>query len=175
MHRYYLRFTIFTVWLSSFGFKLSKNKENKEYNLINLNSYTCPESNVYGRFKESYSFGLACSKYIKDNRDNIDLIYMNSWPIFAQYLTVKEANKFGVPIITHIQDLYPESLSIKIPMLGFLFNLIFLPIDKIILKLSFYNHHITKSILNFFNTFLIYGYLLCYIFNYFVLSTNFRC
>ena len=119
-----------------FGFKLNEKDINKSYSLINLDSYTCPESNVYGRFKESYSFGLACSKYIKENRDNIDLIYMNSWPIFAQYLTVKEANKFGIPIITHIQDVYPESLSIKIPILGFLFNLIFKPIDKIILKKS---------------------------------------
>ena len=96
-----------------FGFKFLKKNINKSYSLINLDSYTCPESNVYGRFKESYSFGLACSKYIKENRDNIDLIYMNSWPIFAQYLTVKEANKFDVPIITHIQDVYPESLSRK--------------------------------------------------------------
>ena len=119
-----------------FGFKFLRKDINKSYSLINLDSYTCPESNVYGRFKESYSFGLACSKYIKENRDNIDLIYMNSWPIFAQYLTVKEANKFGISIITHIQDVYPESLSTKIPILGFLFNLIFIPIDKIILKKS---------------------------------------
>jgi len=48
---------------------------------------------------------------------------MNSWPIFAQYLTVKEANKFSISIITHIQDVYPELISIKIPILGFLFNL----------------------------------------------------
>ena len=119
-----------------FGFKFLRKDINKSYSLINLDSYTCPESNFYGRFKESYSFGLACSKYIKENRDNIDLIYMNSWPIFAQYLTVKEANKFGISIITHIQDVYPESLSTKIPILGFLFNLIFKPIDKIILKKS---------------------------------------
>ena len=55
-----------------FGFKLNEKDINKSYTLINLDSYTCPESNVYGRFKESYSFGLACSKYIKENRDNND-------------------------------------------------------------------------------------------------------
>ena len=119
-----------------FGFKLSKNKEKKLYNLINLNSYTCPESNVFGRFKESYSFGVACSKYIKENRNDIDIIYMNSWPIFAQYITVNAANKYCVPIITHIQDVYPESLSIKIPSLESLFNLFFKPIDKLILEKS---------------------------------------
>ena len=119
-----------------FGFKFIKKDVTKYYSLINLKSYTCPEFNFLGRFMESYSFGAACTKYIKENKNDIDIIYMNSWPIFAQYLTVKEANKFGISIITHIQDVYPESLSTKIPILGFLFNLIFKPIDKIILKKS---------------------------------------
>jgi glycosyltransferase involved in cell wall biosynthesis len=119
-----------------FGFKQSKNKEIKAYNLVNLNSYTCPESNVFGRFMESYSFGLACSKYIKESKNDIDIIYMNSWPIFAQYLTVKVAYKYNIPIITHVQDIYPESLSTKMPLLGVLFNLIFISIDKIILRKS---------------------------------------
>ena len=119
-----------------FGFKLNEKNIDRPYTLINLDSYTCPESNILGRFKESYSFGIACSKYIKENRDNIDLIYMNSWPIFAQYLTVKTACKYNIPITTHVQDVYPESLGAKIPILGVIFNLIFKPIDKIILKKS---------------------------------------
>ena len=119
-----------------FGFKLSENKENKPYNLINLNSYTCPESNLLGRLRESYSFGRACEKYIKKNHNDIDIIYMNSWPIFAQYLTVKAAYKYNISIITHVQDIYPESLSTKIPTLGVLFNFIFIGIDKIILRKS---------------------------------------
>ena len=119
-----------------YGFKLIKKNISKSYSHIKLNSYTCPESNFYGRIKESYSFGLACAKYIKENRNNIDVIYMNSWPVFAQYFTVKQANKYNIKIITHIQDVYPESLSAKMPTLGFLFNWIFIPIDKIILKNS---------------------------------------
>ena len=119
-----------------FGFKLTKNEVNKAYYLLNLNSYTCPESNVFGRLRESFSFGLASSKYIKECRNDIDIIYMNSWPIFAQYITVNAANKYCVPIITHIQDVYPESLSIKIPSLESLFNLFFKPIDKLILEKS---------------------------------------
>jgi len=61
---------------------------------------------------------------------------MNSWPIFAQYLTVKAAHKYNIPIITHVQDIYPESLSTKMPILSVLFNLIFISIDKIILRKS---------------------------------------
>lgn len=120
-----------------FGFDLSKpNKIKKLYDLISLDSYTCPESNLYGRLRESYSFGIACKKYIKKNHNQIDLIYMSSWPIFAQYFTVKIAYKFNIPITTHVQDIYPESLSTKMPILGVLVNLIFIPLDKIILGKS---------------------------------------
>ena len=120
-----------------FGFDLSKpNKIKKFYDLISLDSYTCPESNLYGRLRESYSFGIACKKYIKKNHNQIDLIYMSSWPIFAQYFTVKIAYKFNIPITTHVQDIYPESLSTKMPILGVLVNLIFIPLDKIILGKS---------------------------------------
>ena len=71
-----------------FGFKLNEKDINKSYSLINLDSYTCPESNVYGRFKESYSFGLACSKYIKENinsnfiRPIVDKDYYDVYHIF---------------------------------------------------------------------------------------------
>jgi len=120
-----------------FGFDLSKpNKIKKLYDLISLDSYTCPESNLYGRLRESYSFGIACKKYIKKNHNQIDLIYMSSWPIFAQYFTVKIAYKFNIPITTHVQDIYPESLSTKMPILGVLVNLMFIPLDKIILGKS---------------------------------------
>ena len=120
-----------------FGFDLSKqNKTKKLYDFISLDSYTCPESNLYGRLRESYSFGIACKKYIKKNHNQIDLIYMSSWPIFAQYFTVKIAYKFNIPITTHVQDIYPESLSTKMPILGVLVNLIFIPLDKIILGKS---------------------------------------
>ena len=120
-----------------FGFDLPKLKKIKQlYNLIRINSYTFPKSNLFGRLRESYSFGIACSKYIKENKDNIDLIYMNSWPIFAQYFTVRQASKLNLPIVTHVQDIYPESLSAKTPILGLFFNLIFIPFDKIILKKS---------------------------------------
>ena len=73
---------------------------------------------------------------LKKTKNNIDIIYMNSWPIFAQYITVNTAYKFNIPIVTHIQDVYPESISTKIPSLRYLFNLLLRPIDKIILKRS---------------------------------------
>jgi len=119
-----------------FGFAFSKKDTKKTFSQINLDSYTCPKSNLFGRLRESYSFGVACKNYIKKNKNEIDVIYMNSWPIFAQYITVNTANKYSIPIITHIQDVYPESISVKMPLLESLFNLLFKPIDKLVLEKS---------------------------------------
>lgn len=118
------------------GFLFSKKEVNNLFSLINLDSYTCPKSNLFGRLRESYSFGKACEKYIKTNHNKIDLIYMNTWPILAQYITVKSANKFNIPISIHVQDIYPESLSTKMPKLGAFLNWIFIPFDKLILEKS---------------------------------------
>ena len=106
------------------------------YKLFTVDSYVCPASNFFGRMYESLSFGQSCVKYIRENRDNVDAIYMNSWPIFAQYFTVKAAVKYKIPITTHIQDLYPESLITKLPYLRLAFNSLILPLDKIICKKS---------------------------------------
>lgn len=119
-----------------YGFVFSKRKINNPFSLINLDSYTFPESHLFGRLRESYSFGKACEKYIKTNHNKIDLIYMNTWPILAQYITVKSANKFNIPVSIHVQDIYPESLSTKMPMLGAFLNWIFIPFDKVILEKS---------------------------------------
>ena len=118
------------------GFVFSKKDIYKPFILKNLDSYTCPKSNLFGRLRESYSFGIACKNYIKKHKTDIDIIYMNSWPIFAQYITVKIANKYEIPIVTHVQDVYPESLSVKMPFLGNLFIMVFKPFDKLILGKS---------------------------------------
>ena len=54
---------------------------------------------MIGRLRESYSFGLQCYKYIKNNNENIDTIYANTWPLFAQYFLVQAARKFNIPLI----------------------------------------------------------------------------
>lgn len=122
-----------------YGFKFSSDKQkSKNYKLINLSSFTCPESNIFGRLRESYSFGMECRKYIKSNHKDIDVIYMNSWPIFAQYITTKIARKKKIPLITHVQDVYPESLVNKVPKLSGILNMILLPLDKYTLRNSGY-------------------------------------
>lgn len=97
-----------------------------------LKSYVSRKSTLISRLKESHSFGLQSRKFIEDNHKNIDLIYMNTWPILAQVYTVLVAKKYSIPIITHIQDIYPESLTQKLPFGGKILNRFLLPIDKLI-------------------------------------------
>lgn len=106
------------------------------FNHLIANSFIYPQSNTIGRFRESYSFGKWCQKYIEENNKNIDVIYHNSWPLFAQYFIVKEAKKYNIPVLTHVQDIYPDSFTNKIPIFGRLFQASLLPLDKYILKNS---------------------------------------
>jgi glycosyltransferase involved in cell wall biosynthesis len=98
-----------------------------------MNSFTSPKSYIIGRMRESYSFGKKCSNYIKNNHHRIDTIYINSWPLFSQYLIIKTAKKYNIPTVVHVQDIYPESISNKLKIGGPLLQKIFQPIDKYIL------------------------------------------
>ena len=89
---------------------------------------------MFGRMRESYSFGKHAANYIKANRNEIQCIYVNAWPLFAQFLIVKAAKRFSIPSVVHVQDIYPESLLGK---LRFFKNPVFkllLPIDKYVLR-----------------------------------------
>jgi glycosyltransferase involved in cell wall biosynthesis len=113
-------------------FEQKANSEN--YKVEYLNSFTCPSFDLIGRLRESYSFGEHCANYITKHSNNIDRIYINSWPLFAPYKILNAARKYKIPSILHIQDIYPESLSQKLP---FFFRKIvhglLLPLDKFIL------------------------------------------
>lgn len=100
-----------------------------------LKTYTCPKSNLVGRLRESYSLGKATSNYLLAANIKIDVIYANTWPIFAQMFLAKTAKKLKIPLILHIQDIYPESLVTKLPsFLGKLVRFFILPIDKLVLN-----------------------------------------
>lgn len=98
-------------------------------------SFTCPESTLFGRFKESFSFGKATARYIQQYHQEIDSIYANTWPLFGQYYLAKAAKKYGIPYYMHIQDIYPESYCYKMPkVLGYILRRLLLPMDKYVLK-----------------------------------------
>jgi glycosyltransferase involved in cell wall biosynthesis len=118
------------------GYKFNQNQNTYPFQHIVAESFTCPKSKIYGRMKESYSFGKWCENYIKKNHENIDVIYMNSWPMFSQMFISKAAEKFNIPLITHVMDIYPESIVNKLPMMKSFFYRALLPMDKNILQRS---------------------------------------
>lgn len=109
--------------------------EQLSFEHIIADSFVCPKSKLLGRFRESYSFGKATYKYIKGHKEDIDVIYANTWPLFAQYFMAKAAKKFGTPYYIHIQDIYPESYCHKMPkILGKILYALFIPMDKYVLR-----------------------------------------
>jgi len=115
-------------------FNKAEDSEHYAFEHIILSSYTCPESKLIGRIKESYSLGKHTQKYIEENHQKIEVIYANTWPLFSQKYLAEAALKYDIPLVLHVQDIYPESISEKIPFLGSLINKVFLPVDKKILK-----------------------------------------
>lgn len=98
-----------------------------------LDSFTCPESRIIGRTKESISFGKAVNKFINEYPEKIDCIYANTWALFSQKTLAKIASKKNIPLILHEQDVYPESFCSKMPgFVGKMLYRILIPIDKYI-------------------------------------------
>lgn len=117
-----------------FNFESSKIEHTFEH--VVLDSFTNAKSQIIGRMRESLSFGRHCANFIKNNKNSLDVIYINSWPIFSQYYIVKAAKEYNIPTVIHIQDIYPESLVNKLPIGQKAFFNMLLPFDKYILKNS---------------------------------------
>ena len=116
------------------GFAFQKEIETRSYRVHHLHSFAFPGSKLLGRFRESYSFGVHCANYIRKNSGHIDCIYINSWPLFSQYIITRTSKKLNIPTVLHVQDIYPESLINKMPdFLKRLIKPVLLPVDKYIL------------------------------------------
>lgn len=102
---------------------------------IVLDSFVCPQSKLFGRFRESISFGKATYNYIQQHQNEISVIYANTWPLFAQFFLAKAAKRFTIPFFIHVQDIYPESYCHKIPKsLGVFLYRALVPIDRFVLN-----------------------------------------
>lgn len=80
------------------------------FQCITLDSYTCPESKLICRFRESYSYGKHCAEYIRRHCKEFDVVYNDSWALFGYYLSAKACHDCNLPYVTPIQDIYPECL-----------------------------------------------------------------
>lgn len=119
-----------------FGFKFKDTNVEYKFLVKRLKTYLNASSGLLGRIRESYSFGKASAKYIRNNKHKIKLIYVNTWPILAQLATIRAARSQRIPVVTHVQDVYPESLITKFPILTELLMLLLLPVDRLIFQKS---------------------------------------
>lgn len=103
------------------------------FETVIIDSYTHPESELIGRFKEARDFSKKSVQYLKNHKDKIDFVYNDGWQLFGLNIIAKACVKFNIPYIVPIQDVYPECLLTKSHIPGFakkIINSILLPIDK---------------------------------------------
>lgn len=103
------------------------------FKTVLIDSYTHPESQLIGRFKEAIDFSKKSVAYVKEHHNEIDFIYNDGWQLFGLYIIAKACVKYGIPYNVPIQDIYPECLLTKSHIPEFakkIINGILLPIDK---------------------------------------------
>jgi len=99
-----------------YALKQDITSENK-VNVVKLSSFTAPESHLILRIQESYSFGRAVVKYLTALKDLPDILYINSWPLLSQTIIARFAKANKIPMVLQVMDIYPESLTSKLPFL----------------------------------------------------------
>ena len=104
----------------------------KSFTTILVDSYTHPQSELMGRFKESNDFGRRGVAYIKQHHHEIDFVYNDGWQLFGLYRVAKACRKYGIPYMVPIQDIYPECLFTNKgypAFVKFIIKSLLLPID----------------------------------------------
>lgn len=104
-----------------------------DFETVLIDSYTHPESEIIGRFKEAMDFSRKSVQYLKAHKDEIDFVYNDGWQLFGLNIIAKACVKYNIPYIVPIQDIYPECLLTKSHIPGLaktIIKSILLPIDK---------------------------------------------
>jgi len=107
--------------------------EDKSFKTILVDSYTHPQSELMGRFKESNNFGKKSVGYIEKHHEEIDFVYNDGWQLFGLYRVAKVCNKYRIPYMVPIQDIYPECLftNKNYPaLIKWMIKTVLLPIDR---------------------------------------------
>ena len=88
----------------------SSEVDDKSFKTILIDSYTNPESNLLGRFRESIDMGRKCAYWIKKHHDEIDFVYDTAWQLFGVAIVARMAKRYSIPYLVVVQDIYPECL-----------------------------------------------------------------
>lgn len=135
------------------GFQMPEySYEQFPFEVVELNSYTHPASSLSGRFKESYSMGRLCVKYIKEHHEELCFVYNGPWHLVGRHMIAKRCLKYGIPYITPVQDVYPESISAKLPNVPLLkgtVNRLLMPSDKFLLGNAAKIHTISDKMVDY--------------------------
>ena len=92
------------------GATFQENWGDPDFETILIDSYTHPESELLGRFKEAIDFSKKSVKFLKAHKDEIDFVYNDGWQLFGLNIIAKACVKYNIPYIVPIQDIYPECL-----------------------------------------------------------------
>lgn len=87
----------------------------KGVEVVRLPSFTAPHSRFVPRMRESWSFGRHVCRYLQMHLCDVDVVYANTWPLFSPALIARFCARRDIPLVLHIQDLYPEALMAKLP------------------------------------------------------------
>ena len=94
---------------------VAKEEVEGKVKVVRLPSFTAPQSRLLARMRESWSFGRQACHYLAQHLPDVDVVYANTWPLLSQTLLARYCAGRNVPLVWHIQDLYPESLLNKLP------------------------------------------------------------
>lgn len=103
------------------------------FQTILIDSYTHPQSELIGRFKEARDFSKKSVEYLKEHKDEIDFVYNDGWQLFGLNIIAKACVKYNIPYIVPVQDIYPECLLTKANYPGIIkktIETVLKPIDK---------------------------------------------
>ncbi len=82
------------------------------YAILRCFSFFSPHSNMMSRFLENISLGISSGLAVLF-LERSDIIYANTWPIFAQGILWLMCRLRGIPFVLSVQDIYPESLIVQ--------------------------------------------------------------
>lgn len=88
---------------------LKRSRTEDGFEIVRCFSTTSHTPTLLSRLAENLSFGL-CAGFAIATMSRPDVIYANTWPIFAAGIATFIARVRRIPIVMSIQDIYPDSL-----------------------------------------------------------------
>jgi len=111
-----------------------KEPEKTTFEKVTVRSYVHPGPSFIGRMLESISFGRASRKFIRKNHNEISVVYANTWPLFAQLSVARTCRRHNIPLVLHVQDIYPETLTDRLRLIGPIVKALLMPIEKYVMS-----------------------------------------